>query len=822
MKHLVLSICTALIVTAASAQCSVDTIPSNANSNNGECYISDVYVDASPISTSSGFQTAGVSYQSFNSPYINLRQGEMPYFEISIVHSTNYSICAWIDYNADGIYSPTEIVFYTQFANIGLYGMNVNVPMNVAADTLSMRISVQQYATTWGTGLNDACDAPGIGEVEDYKVIILCAYPQGLAYDPTPTICLQDSVELNAFSGADVAWYTGSPATLQHIGSNFYLHTSPSSTDTTVYLQFATPGCFSAPMDSMYITFLPSPIANILSPDTIQSCSSVVISATPGPYNYFWNNGDTGSTITINQGFGGTLSLSVSAPNGCYDYDQIYVQIAPDPPATYTNVTPGFTYCQNLELFLTYDSLIAPGTCSWYTYPGNTFIGTGTQVIYTLPDTGTYQFMAIVNSVCGIDTIIRTFEGRYGVAYDSMYVVNADFISNMYMFCYGNSGYITGILAGLEGTVDHWELTDVTMGFTMPWNDDDTLQLPANMAQQGHIYSVYAVVQNIYGCFDTTETVLLSPHNTMNFNLPDTSFRCSFPVSIGFGPVNYAVYDLLYSTGDTTNTILLNGPAALTLYAIDNNTGCETYDTTYVADASAVTTLLTDTTYSCSGPPYFDSNNTPYSIDYWEEFDLSWNMINGGTNPDYFVVSSGDCYVVFHGYNVHGCYINDTTYISLNGNFTFSLGPDITTMTTPVTLSGPSGNGLYTYTWAPVSSNGQSIQVSTSGTYSLTVDNGYGCSYTDAIVVTILPTAVQETSTFNLTVYPNPAHDLITIQSTETITTVNILDLNGRVVSSQSCSAMNVEIRIAELPDGCYILESVGEHGVTRTRLLKQ
>jgi hypothetical protein len=71
-------------------------------------------------------------------------------------------------------------------------------------------------------------------------------------------------------------------------------------------------------------------------------------------------------------------------------------------------------------------------------------------------------------------------------------------------------------------------------------------------------------------------------------------------------------------------------------------------------------------------------------------------------------------------------------------------------------------------------------------------------------------------------VYPNPAHDLITIQSTETITTVNILDLNGRVVSSQSCSAMNVEIRIAELPDGCYILESVGEHGVTRTRLLKQ
>ena len=130
-------------------------------------------------------------------------------------------------------------------------------------------------------------------------------------------------------------------------------------------------------------------------------------------------------------------------------------------------------------------------------------------------------------------------------------------------------------------------------------------------------------------------------------------------------------------------------------------------------------------------------------------------------------------------------------------------------MVTPVTLSGPNGYGMYTYTWAPVSSSNQSIQVSTSGTYSLTVNNGQGCVYTDVIVVNILPTTVQEAAVVPVNVFPNPATDVVTVQSAGTITAVNILDLNGRLVQTQACASTQTDINIGALPDGCYIVETI-------------
>ena len=643
----ILGITSALSV---SAQCSVDTIP-NAFNNGGQCYINSVTVDMNAISVNSGFQPTGVSYQSFSSPYIVLRQGEQASFDIAISHTNVYSIYAWIDYNNDGIYGSTEIAFYDPGTSNPFVFTSVTPPVNTMPDTVNMRITVQQNGGPWGPGADDACEAPGIGETEDYKVIIQCAPVQPLSFDPFPSICYDDSVLLYAVSTADVAWYTGSPMTLQETGPSFYLHAPLNTNDTVVYLQFVSPGCFSAPLDSMMITFLPTPVANILGPDTIQSCSSVTISATPGPYYYSWNTGDTGSTITISSGFGGMLSLAVSETNGCFDNDQIFVQIAPDPPATYATVIPGSNFCSYLEVYMNYDSLIAPGTCTWYTYPGNVLIGSGSQIIYTLPDTGTYQFLAVVNSICGTDSVIRTVEGYYGVNYDSMYVLNATYNSGVWTFCYSNTGLITGVIGGLQGTVDQWMLTDVTAGFSMPWNDDDTLQIPSSMALVGHLYSAYAIVQNSMGCYDTTETVFLMPHNTMNFNLSDTSWQCSFPATFGYGSVNYAVYDLLWSTGDTTNTILVSGPMSVTIYAVDNNTGCVTNDTAYIADASAQANLFTDTTFACNGSAYFDPSMVQYTTDYWEEYDANWNLVNSTNSPDYMANGPNDGYLVFNGYN---------------------------------------------------------------------------------------------------------------------------------------------------------------------------
>jgi hypothetical protein len=822
MKKLLLCLTGIFALLKMSAQCPVTTIPAGDNGN-GVCYLDAVSVDANIINTGTGFSAPTPSYQSFTAPYVMLKQGMMSSFGIDFNNSTTATICAWIDYDQDGFYSSTEIAFYIP----GLSGPNViantTPPTNIAPDTLRMRITLQQGVPGWGPGSNDACLAPGYGEVEDYLVILQCADPVPLSFDPFPTICLQDSVPLFAFGSYDVAWYAGSPATMIGQGNNINFHTNPGCTDTIVYVQSVTEGCYSNPFEQMDITFDPSPLANIIGPDTIRSCSTVTVNATPGPYTYFWNAGGTDSSITFTSGFGGDLILTTTFPNGCSSQDRIYVNIATDPPSSYANAVIGSSFCSNLEILLMYDSIIAPGTCTWYTYPANTLIGSGQAFFYNLPDTGVYQFQAVINSVCGMDTALVTVNGFTHIEYDSAYVVGATLgANNVYTFCYGNSGSITTIIAGLQGTVSSWDITDETLGFTMPWNDDDTLDLPANMATVGHLYSVQAWVTNAQGCTDTTTRVYLTPANTINFNISDSAWQCSFPVTLGDNSASYATYDFLWSTGDTTNTITLNAPGDITLYAIDHVTGCVTNDTAYVGDASAQANLFGDTTYICNGTAYFDPSLVQYSTDYWEEFDIAWNQINGSSDPDYYAVSNSDGYIVFHGYNSHGCYINDTTFVTYNLNFTFSLGPDITTAVTPVTLTGPSGYGLFSYTWAPVSGSNQSIQVSTSGTYSLTVINGYGCAYTDVIVVNILPMDMLDFTEVSVSVFPNPATNKVNVASAEMIRTVNIYDLNGSLISSEQISATQAEVNISELPDGCYILEAVTENGNSRSRIVKQ
>jgi len=826
MKKFLLNITGILSATFAltvngRAQCSVDTIPLAFN-NGGGCYIDNVVVNSNFISTNSGFQASGNSYQSFAAPYITMRQGEQSWFDLGFVNSSNLTVCVWIDFDNDGVYASTEIAIYQpNWSNSSLF-TSVTPPPNTLPDTVHMRIAIQENAAGWGPGTNDACNAPGIGEVEDYSVIIECATPQALMFDQFPIVCHADSVQLTAFSTADIAWYTGSPMTLQHVGQDYFIHTAPSTTDTVVYLQFASPGCFSGWIDSMMITFMPAPVANILGPDTIQSCSVVTISATPGPYYYSWNSGDTGSTITITNGFGGMLSLGVVASNGCYDNDQIYVNIAPNPPATYSHISAGSSFCSNLEVLFSYDSMIAPGSCTWYNYPSNTLVGSGTQFFYILPDTGVYQFMAVVNSVCGTDTLIHTFNAYNGISYDSLYVLNAIQNPNgTYVFCYGNTGTINIVLAGVSGTVQDWIITDTTVGMSLNWNDDATLDLPSQFAQSGHIYTAAAIVLNAYGCTDTTEAVMLSPANTMNFNLSDTAWRCSFPSVFGFGPVNYAVYDILWSTGDTTNMINVNAPMDVTVYVIDHNSGCVTNDTAFIGDASVQAYIFSDTTFACNGYAYFDPSLVQYSTDYWEEYDLNWNMMNNSTNVDYTAYGPNDGYLVFAGYNSHGCYIHDTTYLALNGAFTFSLGPDITTTTTPVTLSGPFGNGQFMYTWAPVVGYNQTIQVSTSGTYSLTVDNGQGCVYQDVIVVNILPmNATQQNAVADINIFPNPANDHVTVQSDVMITSINVYDLGGRLIGTQVCESSQADVMTETLPEGCYVLETVTETGINRSRIV--
>lgn len=92
--------------------------------------------------------------------------------------------------------------------------------------------------------------------------------------------------------------------------------------------------------------------------------------------------------------------------------------------------------------------------------------------------------------------------------------------------------------------------------------------------------------------------------------------------------------------------------------------------------------------------------------------------------------------------------------------------------------------------------------VDTSGTFISTLINSFGC---DSVITTILTvtTATVDPKVTGISIYPNPTHDMLTIDGLLDHDIVILQDLVGR---EQSCSVEKNTLSLAHLPGGIYIL----------------
>lgn len=100
-------------------------------------------------------------------------------------------------------------------------------------------------------------------------------------------------------------------------------------------------------------------------------------------------------------------------------------------------------------------------------------------------------------------------------------------------------------------------------------------------------------------------------------------------------------------------------------------------------------------------------------------------------------------------------------------------------------------------------------------TVTLTVTDSCG-SNTTTQTVTVSTIGLNELASM-FKVFPNPANEVVTVESGETISSVSIYDAAGREVISKSVDANKVEISTAALAQGQYILKaylSDGTHNV--------
>ncbi|MDC0339308.1 T9SS type A sorting domain-containing protein, partial [Flavobacteriales bacterium] len=197
---------------------------------------------------------------------------------------------------------------------------------------------------------------------------------------------------------------------------------------------------------------------------------------------------------------------------------------------------------------------------------------------------------------------------------------------------------------------------------------------------------------------------------------------------------------------------------------------------------------------------------------------VSYTWDNGITDGVHFVPSVANTYTVT-GTDGNGCENTDQVAINVNVLPTVGAGLDQTVCEgDTVTLSG---TGASSYTWDNGVSDGVAFNATTTATYTVIGADVNGCENTDSLTIVVEEcTGITENGRSNLTIYPNPTSDQITIdiKGYNGRVNVEVYDLQGSLLETTT----NTIISLKKHAKGIYVLK-VSYAGITEeVRVLRE
>ena len=134
------------------------------------------------------------------------------------------------------------------------------------------------------------------------------------------------------------------------------------------------------------------------------------------------------------------------------------------------------------------------------------------------------------------------------------------------------------------------------------------------------------------------------------------------------------------------------------------------------------------------------------------------------------------------------------------------LGSNINAPTSPVVITP----GIYdAYVWNTGSLD-SAITVSIAGDYSVTVTDIHGCKGEDEVNVKFWTTGMDEMTNAGISIYPNPASDVLYISGNSGIelNKVEVINAQGQLVLIQNLKNQGplTELNVGALPQGVYVL----------------
>lgn len=690
----------------ACATASTNDFINNFSTTNGSTNI---------VNNNSGCNNMPNNYIYYPNKIVTAAQGCS--FNISIqcgaIYQQGFGI--WIDFNHNNSFTdPGEFVWNSGSAGFQVFSGVINIPATALLGLTRMRVRSNYAATP-----SNPCNNQTFGEVEDYQVDIIPSAnvpPIGV----NDTICAGQNAQLTASGAGTLQWFTV-PAGGSVVQTGGILNTPALNNTTTYYVQSVVGGCISPRTPVTAVVGANFTVNISVSADTVCAGGNVTLTASGTNLSYSWTpasavNNPNGNPVTAIVNAQTTFTLVATNNTGCSVTVSKVINVYPTPTLNTVVSPPQICFGDTAIITVT-----GASNCTWTS--GYLYANAANDSIWVSPAAATtYTVSATaLNGCVGSQTA--------SIQVNQLPIANA--------------GADETICSGASVALN------ASGGVTYSWTPTTGLSAsninnPIVSLSNTQTYTLH--VTDINGCTNSdTITVNVTPLPVANPGVNAAVCPGGTTTLNGAGGTSF-----VWSPATGLNNANIANPtctpAVTTTYTLTvSNGNCTSLPsapiTVTVHNQPAAPTITANGPISfCQGNSVVLSSSNPTN-NVWS---------NGATTNAITVNTSGTYTVYYTDANSCSSVVSAPTsvlvynlpavpIVSASGPLTVCDGGTVTLTST----------GATAYNWS-TGETSQSITVTSSGNYSVTVTDANGCTATSVnTIFTVLPPPVAPTITAN-------------------------------------------------------------------------
>ncbi|MEQ9187306.1 MAG: T9SS type A sorting domain-containing protein [Cryomorphaceae bacterium] len=371
------------------------------------------------------------------------------------------------------------------------------------------------------------------------------------------------------------------------------------------------------------------------------------------------------------------------------------------------------------------------------------------------------------------------------------------------LLCAGafNSVTLTGDTMGSQANVTYqWSTGATTQSITVTGSGTYTLWAVDSITQCGRVASYNVGIGSV-------------PEPEID----DDTLCGSSSIPATWGPIGGCQdCETSWSDGSTGSFFSSFSDGWVVVTVTDTVSGCFSVDSAYLTVLSAEATIDPGSVIDlCEGTTTTVSVQETLNNYVWAftSDGSNWSSLGSSATAE---VSEGG-FVAISGFDQNGCEVFDTAQVIEHP----APNPTITaTSQSNGDVKLKASDGFATYLWSD-GGVGQTNTVSQNGIYTVTVTDEFGCE--GVTFYNVFNVGVADPISSQLTMYPNPANDQITIEwPAEWVgeASATVFDVQGRTLTQFSATKQVQTIDLGALAAGHYVMQIQSPEGLGKTSLI--